>query len=62
VNEEITVTETNSQVEMRNTSVQTGFTTTNVTHLAGASESGAGIEAFTGTAWRSQEHLRGRAG
>jgi type 1 fimbria pilin len=57
VNEEITVTETNSQVEMRNTSVQTGFTMSNISHLAGASESDAGIEAYTGTAWRSQEHL-----
>lgn len=54
---EVTVTEIANALDARTTSVQTGFTKSNVEHLAGASESISALEAYTGTAWRSQEHL-----
>jgi outer membrane receptor protein involved in Fe transport len=59
---EITVTESAEQIELRSNSIQSTLTTTDITHLAGASESIAGIEARTNTAWRSQEHLHIRGG
>jgi outer membrane receptor protein involved in Fe transport len=58
---EITVTDSAGQIELRSTSIQSTLTTTDVTHLAGASESVAGIEARTNTAC-SQEHLHIRGG
>jgi outer membrane receptor protein involved in Fe transport len=38
-------------------SVHVGLSQQTIEHTAGASESLSGVEAFTGTAWRSQEHL-----
>jgi outer membrane receptor protein involved in Fe transport len=38
-------------------SIHVGLSQQTIEHTAGASESLSGIEAFTGTAWRSQEHL-----
>jgi TonB-dependent receptor-like protein/carboxypeptidase family protein len=55
--EQITVTSTQDVLDPRGSSVTTGFSMTDVSHQAGASESTAGLEAHTGTAWRSQEHL-----
>jgi outer membrane receptor protein involved in Fe transport len=54
---EVSVADTPADVEFRSTSVQSSFDATSVNRLAGASESVAGLEAYTGTAWRSQEHL-----
>ncbi|HXI92871.1 MAG TPA: TonB-dependent receptor [Blastocatellia bacterium] len=55
--EEVNVTSTQEVLDPRGSSITTGFSMTDVSHLAGASESTAGLEAHTGTAWRSQEHL-----
>ena len=55
--EEINVSSTQEVIDPRGSSVTTGFSMTDVSHQAGASESMAGLEAHTGTAWRSQEHL-----
>jgi hypothetical protein len=38
-------------------SVQVGLSQQTIEHVAGASESFGAVEAYTGTAWRSQEHL-----
>jgi outer membrane receptor for ferrienterochelin and colicin len=40
-----------------NNAVQNNLTTIDITHLAGASESIAALEARVSSAWRSQEHL-----
>jgi hypothetical protein len=55
--EAVNVTSTQDVLDPRGSSVTTGFSMTDVSHQAGASESIAGLEAHTGTAWRSQEHL-----
>jgi hypothetical protein len=54
---EVSVADVPAALETRSTSVQNSFGITNITHLAGASESVVGLEAYTGSAWRSQEHL-----
>jgi outer membrane receptor protein involved in Fe transport len=55
--EEITVTSAESLLDLRNAAVQAGYSKSDIEHLAGGSESNAALEAHTGTAWRSQEHL-----
>src|SRR5688572_2297416 len=53
---EITVTDSADVLEYA-ASVQVGLSQQTIEHIAGASESLGGVEAYTGTAWRSQEHL-----
>src|ERR1700730_15266591 len=48
--EEVNVTSTQEVLDPRGSSITTGFSMTDVSHLAGASESMAGLEAHTGTA------------
>ncbi|HEX8089922.1 MAG TPA: TonB-dependent receptor plug domain-containing protein [Blastocatellia bacterium] len=55
--EEVNVAATEESLDLRGSSVRTGFSMSDVSHLAGASETLAGLESHTGTAWRSQEHL-----
>jgi outer membrane receptor for ferrienterochelin and colicin len=55
--EKVDVTSTQEVLDPRGSSITTGYSMTDVSHQAGASESMAGLEAHTGTAWRSQEHL-----
>src|SRR3989442_6722786 len=55
--EQVDVTSTQEILDPRGSTVTTGFSMTDVSHQAGASESISGLEAHTGTAWRSQEHL-----
>ena len=57
ISEEINISPASEVLDTRGSSVQTGFSMVDVEHLAGGSESIAGLEAHTGTAWRSQEHL-----
>lgn len=54
---EITVTASEASMDTRTTTISTGFSRNSVEHMAGASESIGALEAYTGTAWRSQEHL-----
>jgi hypothetical protein len=57
ISTEVTVTESSAALDVHSASVQTGLSSRTVEHMAGASESLAALEAQTGTAWRSQEHL-----
>jgi hypothetical protein len=54
--EEVTVSDTADAVEYA-ASVQVGLSQSAVEHIPGASETLSAVEAYTGTAWQSQEHL-----
>ena len=56
VAEEVTVSDSAGEVEYAS-SVQVGLSRQTIEHVAGASESLNAVEAYSGTAWRSQEHL-----
>ncbi|MFP5262554.1 MAG: TonB-dependent receptor [Blastocatellia bacterium] len=55
--EEVSVTATGESLDLRGSSVRTGLSMLDISHQAGASETLAGLESHTGTAWHSQEHL-----
>jgi outer membrane receptor for ferrienterochelin and colicin len=57
ISTEITVSAGAAGTDIQNASVQTNLSSELVEHMAGATDSTAAIEAQTGTAWRSQEHL-----